>query len=232
MIFFIEGGERRTRSGSPEPAAVRRVQALLLPLEIQRVPGKNLVALLLHLAQLLLDGQIPSDHFAQNIVRRRKRDNTSVIPDHTVTVTRADVKFPCIILQFIGDSLQENRRILRADLIRTVIDHPALLVRDPLLVRDRHKVAAKRDIRHRHRNADAQRLEGRPPRIIFLRVISHHRQVCGIRPRIHPLRNRRHHTDLRLLRVSVKHRRLRGLKRRLASERLDRLIGHTVSQHQ
>ena len=162
-------------------------------------------------------------------MRRGQFLDRPVLPDHAVTIARAQPELKLFRVKFALQDVYEFGRFLLRELSAAVIDDHTRFVGDVLLFRKHDDVAAEGNVVVLHRHADRKCFQRRPARIILLGIISHDRQVRGVAARLHAVRNGLRESLFGLFREHVQKRRRRRLERGTAAEFLDRIVGHAVA---
>ena len=230
VVDIFERSKDRLRSRSPEPKAVGRVQPLFLPPDVQGMVFQDLITSLLHVKKRFIVGKVFPDLSLKNIVGRRQFQHLPSVPHQTVTVACSCIETVGFVLQLPAYVPEKDRRVLRADLIGTVIQDGLLFIGRVLFCKS-DKIAAVHHVCILHVHADAQRFQRGSPRIIPPGIVSHNRQVSGVASRSHSFRNSCHCPDLRDFRQRIHDRSFSTGKRRTSSQAFHRPVRHSVSQN-
>ena len=232
--FFVEFLFKRIQGRlcacSPEPRRVGRILSFFPAFSVHRVVLQDVIASHHHVTEHFILRQILSDPFCQDIVRCCQLDHVPLLLDQKMAVAGACVESISIPFQPFTQRGQKFCCFLRADLTGTVIQYMTFFIL-LLFLRKGDKIAAERYVVRCHLCANAQRFQRRSSRVIFLRIISDHGKVCRITSRSHPLRYSPDHADLGFFRETIHIRRAGRLQRCPASQFLQGLIRHTVTQN-
>ena len=155
-------------------------------------------------------------HFPKNFILRKEIFNHKI-------------EFIGFGFQFLPDSLQKYRRILRRNFIGAVVDNGPLFIRNSLFFGKGYNIAAQGNVCLLHIHADTERFQRRTSGIVESRIIAKHGQIGCITARAHTLRYCMGHADFRLFSQCIHSFRFSIFQRCFSAQRFQRLISHAIA---
>ena len=175
-----------------------------------------------------MSGHIVVDGLAGYIMGRSQRADIqgTVLPDQTVPIADTAIEMELVIVQLFAQVSDQLLCLSSGNIVRTVVQNG--FVRILWFITEGDQIAAQGNIRGFHINADTASLQRRTPRVILEWIIAQNGQICHIAARLHAVRNRLDHANLRGFRHALEIWCIGSLQRGLISKLRQRIIRHTV----